>query len=246
MYRGKRRKKNKFKPIKSLKTLSKNKLLDAYKIEKNIVWVSSYFNFNYVVNAFHKIEKTLSEKVFLTHFGNEDDNFEKFLWFVLEFISNSKKDFRIKDYSVSISQNWAMTSTMSEISFVGCNYLKGKISLVLGRKPYGIPRVKEVEINPKSFNNKFKLPFESSKNYHKQICLTVINQEWLYSLDEHNFYPLFFDMNSGTVFNFDKTTKFLSYPAFKIKAITYERIMTLACCDLIMKLEFKHFVCPDD
>ena len=117
---------------------------------------------------------------------------------------------------------------------------------MLSRNPYPIPRVKVVDINPKSFNCKFKLPLESSKSCHRQVCLTVINHKWLYSLEENNFFSLFFDLNSGTAFNFIKTIKLLSYPAFKIKASTYKHLMTMICCELIMKLEFKHFVCPDD
>ena len=241
MYRHIRRNNKKLKTVKSLTYLCKRKLLDAYYIEENFLWLSY---FNWVVNAFQNMEKTLSKQVFVKKFGNENNNFDKFIWFVHKFIWNKNVCFRIKNYNLSISKNWALTCTnMSEINFVGCSYLDGKINFVLDETHYRSPSFKEIKINPKRFHYQPEFSFET-RRCHRQICLTVIGQKWLYRLERTNFRPRFFEINSGIVFDFRTTIKNLGYPAFEINASTYKYLMTLIRSDLIMNFEFKDFKCP--
>ena len=246
MYQRNRRKNKKLKTVKSLTYLCKRKLFDAYMIEENFLWLS---HFNWVVYAFQNMEKTLSKQVFVKKFGNEDNKFDKFIWFVHKFIWNKDVNFRIKDYNVSISANWAMTSQydkMSEINFVGCNYLDGKISFVLDETHYQDPSFTEIKINPKRFNYQPNFRFETRRKCHRQICLTVIDQEWLYMLKENNFRPRFFEMNSGKVFDFITTIKRLGYPAFEIKASTYNSLMLKISCELVFSLNLNFWDCPNN
>ena len=243
MFYDNRRRNNELKFVKSLKFFCKEKLLKTYNIENNFVRIPK---FTYAVNAFQKIQATLSKQVFMKIFGNEDRIFEKYLWFVHQFVWNRDVNLYIKDHNATFSSNWASVRGISEISFLGCNYLDGRICILLGNNYLNDHNYSTVELSPKMFTYQSKLTSEAIVSCHKQINLTVISQEWLYELDDREIFPVLFDLQRGIAFDFCKTIKFLDFPAFSCKAKTYTSLMRSINGCFTFNLDYNYWDCLDN
>ena len=209
---------NKNKTVKNLKSLCIKKLIDIYNIEEKCL---SKSNFDYVVDSFQKLEPALSEQIFSKLYGSEDNKFDKFLWFLLQFVWDSKVlNFYLKDCNSSISKNWASMETMSEISFIGWNYSGGNIYLALQSSYYFPLKFKESEFNRRLFNYQPEIPAKTEVNHHKLLRLTVLNQIWLYKIEY--IFPVLFDLDKGTVYNLCKAVEVLGFPGIKCDAKTYK------------------------
>ena len=223
--------------VKTLESLCKKKLLDVYEFEIDFLLSD---DFNYVVEAFQNIGPTFTKV-----FGVKHDKFEKFLWFLHNFVWKNDEKFYIKDPTLSLSYNWAyrklrcMSYTISKTNFIGCSYVRGKLCLVLGEES----TFKQVEVSPKMFNYEYKFPLETKKSHHKYINLTVINQYWMYELERVNSL-LLFDLERGTVFDLYKTIELLGYPAFKCTPEIYTYLIGAIRFCFISKMNY--FQCPDD
>ena len=156
-----------------------------------------------LVSAYKTLGPLLSKQVFSKTFGNENTEFHKFLWFLVFFFWNFKQLDIYEFYrngvtfdcnsSILTNQIRKWYYQLSEISFVGCNYLGGQMCIVL-LYDWG-PQYQQVKLTNQKFNYKPKMLVENGKICNKLLNLTVMNFDLLDWCYLNHPIPTFFDLD---------------------------------------------------
>ena len=210
--------------VKNLKSLCIQKIVNVYKIDFDI---TSRIYFDDLVKAYKKLGPLLSKKVVYKIFGYKNCDFGKFIWFLHYFVWNLKKvyfyntNFYVKfDHNESVLANWIRISfyRLSEINFVGSNYLSGQMCMVFMYSDG--PKYKVGKLHHHHFNYQ---PDRFLK-FNNLLKLTVLNSDFL---SYHRFStPVFFDLDKRVAFNFKQTLKKLDFPGFYCRARTHHEFLT--------------------
>ena len=209
-----------YKPVKDLKCLCIETIVDAYKID---IDYRSLFHVNNTILAFQKLKPSFS-KWFIDF--NEKDTFGKFLWFVYHFVWNSStKKYYLTDKKETVMTNWLSKESelLGEISFVGCEYLNKKLFFGPAFSYNNYPNFIKHKLSPQMINNQSKLPEVVKNKQLKLLSLSVVNCR-LISWPFRSF-SIFFDIDKGILFEFYQTIKYLGHPAFLCKAELYYYFM---------------------
>ena len=115
--------------VKDLKSLCITSFINAKNISTDLIQTT---NLKHLLLAFKKLGPTLSQEVYSKFFGKKEANFESFIWFLYNFVWDSKKTkLSISDSNESILTNWTFKDyqSLSEVVIVGRYYTAGKMCI---------------------------------------------------------------------------------------------------------------------
>ena len=201
----------------NLKDLCIKKLVDKYHVLKNIATLEPL---NLIIIAFQEVTPFLSANFYpkfnLDHIGD----FEKFMWFVHYFVSDSEEvNLFTKDFNATALTNRIINSkSHGEVKFIGQEYLGENIIFaflpaVNRFNDIMDPRLKVADAP--MINQMFKTSKKllTKKKHYEFMSLTVVNCDFV---PDVMFCLVFFDLHKGTLFNFGMMIKELDYPGIVI------------------------------
>ena len=115
--------------VKDLKSLCITSFINAKNISTDLIQTT---NLKHLLLAFKKLGPALSQEVYSKFFGKKEANFESFIWFLYNFVWDSKKTkLSISDSNESILTNWTFKDyqSLSEVVIVGRYYTAGKMCI---------------------------------------------------------------------------------------------------------------------
>ena len=211
------------KTVKNLKSLCLDKIVNAYNID---IKFCNLHEVNSTITAVQNLIPSLTVQNFYKDLEEKESDFGKLLWFFHSFVWNYETNKSlITDYKETLLTNWLRHNCdyLGEISFVGLTFTNLNLYFGLAYRYNGGANFKVHESSQKLINYQDELPKEIKDNHHEIVRLTVV-KEWYIGFILRNF-PVFFDLDKGKLFDFDKTLKLFGHPAFICKAKTYYSFM---------------------
>ena len=133
-----------FYKVRSLKQLCAEKILKTYYGELDLY--SHVSNFSDVVTAFKKLTPVLKKQTFCQKVSANGSDFERFLWY-LKFVAQNFT------YRCCVIEE--KCCSLSDVNFVGYNYLNGKLSVALKNNHRHGPNLNEASVDKTMFVNTF-------------------------------------------------------------------------------------------
>ena len=159
-----RRKEN----VGSLKSLCIQNIELTYKLDFNIRCDAEIKNY---VSVYNKLAIPMSKQVFCKNFGCKYVEFHKFLWFLRYFVWDLRE---VDCYKTHFRKH---NIFLTEVNFVGCNYLDGQMCILL--VCHFSEQYKVAKLKNKCIKHHPNMHDENIKINNKSLKLTVSSHNYL-------------------------------------------------------------------